>query len=357
MGKTRRITHSTLRKRVTIEQVARRAGISRQTVSRVVNNHPSVAPHTRLRVQKVIARLGYQPNVLARSLVRQRSYTLGVVATGLEYYGPSGTLVGIEHRASELGYSILLYLLHRPQVDDVAQVLNSLLARQVDGIVWAVPEIGPNRTWLQKKTPELPVPIVFLSMHPSDGLPVVAVDNRAGGRLATGHLLAQGCRHVGLITGPLDWWEARERKLGWEEALREAGLNAEERRSFEGDWTASSGERGFSQLLDQFPEMDALFACNDQMALGALQASHRRGLRVPADLRIVGFDDIPESAFFWPPLTTVRQELRELGGMGVEQVSRMIAASRGEASPDLPEMIWLAPRLIVRGSSVARQEP
>lgn len=356
MARTRRIANATLRKRVTIEQVARSAGISRQTVSRVVNDHPSVAPNTRLRVQKVIARLGYQPNVLARSLVHRRSHTLGVVAAGLEYFGPSGTLVGIEHRASELGYSILLYLLHRPQVDDVTQVLNSLLSRQVDGIVWAVPEIGGNRTWLQQRTPDLPVPIVFLSMHPSDGLPVVAVDNQAGGRLAAEHLLTQGYRHVGLITGPLDWWEARERKLGWEVALQQAGLNVEEHMAFEGDWTASSGERGFCQLLDQFPEMDALFACNDQMALGVLQASHRRGLRVPADLGIVGFDDIPESAFFWPPLTTVRQELRELGGMGVEQVSGMIAASRGEVSPALPEMIWLAPRLVVRGSSVARPE-
>lgn len=350
--KARQVSHPVVRERVTIDQVARSAGVSRQTVSRVVNNHPSVAPNTRLRVQKVISRLGYHPNALARSLVRRRSHTLGVVATGLEYYGPSGTLVGIEHRATELGYSIALNLLHRPQVDDVAQVLNSLLSRQVDGIIWAVPEIGANRTWLQKKTPDLPVPIVFLSMHPSDNLPVVSVDNRAGGRMATDHLLAQGYRHIGLITGPLDWWEAQERKLGWEEALRDAGQDVGEHQVYEGDWTASSGQRGFCLLSDQIPDMDAVFACNDQMALGALQASRRRGLRVPVDLGIVGFDDIPESAFFWPPLTTVRQELRQLGGTAVDQVSRMIAASHGEPSLGHSEIIWLAPTLIVRESSV-----
>ncbi len=352
MRTARPVTPPGVRERVTIDQVARRAGVSRQTVSRVINNHPSVAPGTRLRVQKVISRLGYQPNALARSLVRRRSHTLGVVATGLEYYGPSGTLVGIEHRATELGYSIALNLLHRPQVDDVAQVLNSLLSRQVDGIIWAVPEIGANRTWLQMKTPHLPVPIVFLSMHPADNLPVVSVDNRAGGRLATTHLLSQGYRHIGLIAGPLDWWEAQERKCGWEEALRGAGMAVESRQVFEGDWTASSGQEGFGFLSDQFPEMDALFACNDQMALGALQASRRRGRHVPADLGIVGFDDIPESAFFWPPLTTVRQELRKLGGIAVDQVSQMIAANHGELCLGRSQMIWVAPQLVVRESSV-----
>jgi LacI family transcriptional regulator len=298
--------------------------------------------------------MGYQPNILARSLVHRRSHTLGIVATGLEYYGPSTTLVGIEERATELGYSIVLSLVHRPHVHDVAQVLNSLLSRQVDGVIWAVPEIGANRTWLQQRTPSLPVPVVFLSMHRADELPVVSVDNYAGARMAANHLLEQGYREIGLITGPLDWWEARERKRGWEDRLREAGLKVEARQVFEGDWSASSGERGFEELADRYPEMDSLFACNDQMALGVLQACYRKGRRVPSELGLVGFDDIPESAYFWPPLTTVRQELRELGGRGVEQVSRMIAAMRGEAPAAPQDAAWLTPRLVVRGSSVAR---
>jgi LacI family transcriptional regulator len=351
MPKARETLPSRVKKRVTIGQVARAARVSTQTVSRVVNDHPSVAPRTRARVQRVIARLSYQPNILARSLVHRRSHSLGVVTTGLEYFGPSGTLVGIEHQASQLGYTIQLSLLHRPQLGDVGQVLNSLISRQVDGIVWAVPEIGSNHSWLRRQTPDLPVPIVFISMQPSDGLPTVCVDNRAGGRMATEHLLAQGYRQVGLITGPLDWWEARERRLGWEDALRSLGLRSEERQVFEGNWSAASGDRGFDQLVSQFAEMDSVFAGNDQMALGVLEAAHRQGLRVPSDLGVVGFDDIPESAYFRPALTTVRQELRQLGGTAVQQVARMISASRGEAEPRSPDFHWLTPRLVVRLSS------
>jgi LacI family transcriptional regulator len=351
MPKAKVVLPTRVRKRVTIEQVARQAQVSAQTVSRVVNNHPSVAPKTRLRVQRVIARLGYQPNALARSLVHRRSHSLGVVTSGLDYFGPSEALVGIELQASELGYSIQLNLVHWPQGGEVGQMLNSLLSRQVDGIIWAVPEIGANHDWLQRRTPHLPVPIVFISMHPGDNLPVVCVDNREGGRLAAEHLCSQGYRHIGLISGPMEWWEARERKQGWEDGLRAAGLDVKVEQVAEGDWNAASGEKGFCQLSGQFPEMDAVFAANDQMALGALEAAHRRGLRVPDDLGVVGFDDIPESAYFWPPLTTVRQELRQLGGVAVRQVARMISASHGEPVPPLPETLWLAPRLVERLSS------
>jgi LacI family transcriptional regulator len=302
-------------------------------------------------VQQVVSELGYQPNVLARSLVHRRSYTLGVVATGLEYFGPAGTLVGIERQASELGYSILLHLLPQPQLDNAEPALNSLLSRQVDGIIWAVPEIGSNRNWLRRESPHLPVPIVFLSMHASSSLPVVSVDNFEGGRLATDHLLSQGYRHIGLITGPLTWWEARERRRGWRDSLLAAGLQADERQVFEGDWTASSGEQGFSSLAERFSEMDAVFAGNDQMALGVLQAAHHRSLRVPADLGVVGFDDIPECAYFWPPLTTVRQELRQLGGMAVHHIAEMIRASRGESAAPEENTLWVAPMLVVRFSS------
>src|SRR3990172_280797 len=136
------------RKRVTIRQVAREAGVSTQTISRVINNRPDVAPQTRLRVERVIARLGYRPSAIARSLIHQRSHTLGVVATGLDYYGPSRTLVGIEKQVRAQEYSLLLDLLHHPETEDVERILNRLLSLQVDGILWAVPEIGNNRAWL-----------------------------------------------------------------------------------------------------------------------------------------------------------------------------------------------------------------
>jgi len=339
---------------VTITQVAREAGVSTQTVSRVINNRPDVSPQTRERVEAVISRLGYQPNAIARSLIRRRSHTLGVVATGLEYFGSSRTLVGIERAANQLGLSLLLCLLHEPATDSGERVIKSLLARQVDGIIWAVPEIGGNRGWLQAVTPRLTVPVVFLSMAPRDGLPVLTMDNRAGGQLAVEHLLAQGFRQIGLITGPADWWETRERQAGWQAALTLAGQPAEASQRVAGDWSASSGERGLVQLLEQCPGLDAVFASNDQMALGLLQAARRLGRRVPDDLAVVGFDDIPEAAFFHPPLTTVRQELIELGTQAVQAVTRRIEARQHRpheagALPSQPQQ--LAPRLIVRASS------
>ncbi len=344
------LTSMTVKKRVTITQVATEAGVSTQTVSRVINYHQNVAPETRQRVLQVIDRLGYQPSNIARSLIQGYSGTLGVVGYGLEYFGPSRTLSGIEQQANELGYSLLLSLMRQPEKNDVEQVLRDMLSRYVDGIIWAMPEIGNNRDWIQQGTPQLSVPIVFLSMEPHPNLSVVAVDNRSGGRMATEHLLDQGYLTIGLITGPLDWWEARQRQLGWQDALKEACT--EDHLVVEGDWTAESGERGLRQLLEQRPDMDAVFVCNDQMALGALQAARQMGIRVPEDLALVGFDDIPESAYFYPPLSTVRQDMVELGRCAVRELGCIIEASQQGRAVVEPRTILLQLQLIIRESSV-----
>lgn len=339
-----------VKKRVTIKEVAKEAGISTQTVSRVINHRPDVAPETRQRVLQVIDQLGYRPSNIARSLIHGRSYTLGVVGYGLEYFGPSRTLSGIEQQANELGYSLLLNLIRQPEKNDVEQILRELLSRYVDGIVWAVPEIGNNRDWTQREIAQLSVPIVFLSTQPRPNQSVVAVDNRSGGRMATKHLFDQGHRNVGLITGPLDWWEARQRQLGWQDALQE--VTSENNLVVRGDWMAESGERGLRQLLKQRPDIDAVFVCNDQMALGALQAARQMGVRVPEDLALVGFDDIPESAYFYPPLSTVRQDMVELGRRAVRELGRMIEATQQGKAVVKPKAILLQPQLIIRGSSV-----
>jgi LacI family transcriptional regulator len=338
-------------RRVTIKEVAEQAGVSTQTVSRVLNHRPDVAPETRRRVQEIIDRLGYQASNIARSLVQGRSFTLGVVCWGLEYFGPSRTLSGIEQGASELGYVLLLSLMRQPWDSDVGQLLRDMLSRQVDGIVWAVPEIANNREWIREEHSRLPAPVVFLSMRPQPNLSVAAVNNRSGGRLATKHLLDLGHRNVGLITGPLAWWEARQRQSGWQDALEEAGIPDEANLVAEGDWTAASGERGLHQLLEQSPDLDAVFISNDQMALGALQAARKIGVRVPEDLAVVGFDDVPESVYFHPPLTTVRQDMVELGRCAVRELGVMIEATQqGEADVE-PNTILLEPELMVRESS------
>lgn len=236
-----------------------------------------------------------------------------MVTAGLKYFGPSNTLTGITQQAEGIGYSLLLMELPRFDTGDVHPILNNLLARQVDGIIWAVPEVGSNRHWLQDWVPELSVPIIFYTMEPRANLSIVAIDDHMGGRMATEHLLDLGYRHIGHIAGPLDWWEARERKAGWQETLLDADMGIDDRQWVEGNWSPASGERAIYQMLEQFPEMDAVFVANDQMSLAVLQVAWRRGLRVPQDLAVVGFDAIPEGAYFLPPLTSVRQGLHELG--------------------------------------------
>jgi DNA-binding LacI/PurR family transcriptional regulator len=190
-------------------------------------------------------------------------------------------------------------------------------------------------------------------MHPQPGLSIVAVDNYLGGQMATEHLLEQGYRQIGHIAGPLAWWEARQRKAGWEDALQNAGLPPDDKQWIEGNWSSESGEAAILQLLDQYPEMNAVFVANDQMALSVLQVACRKKLRVPQDLAVVGFDGIPEAAYFCPPLTTVQQNLHELGCTALEQVICTIEARRGGENHYEPGIVWLKPELIVRESSVA----
>lgn len=346
------------KRRVTIKQVAREAGVSIQTVSRVLNDKPYVAPETRDRVLEVIDRLRYRPSALARSLIQQRSAMLGVVTAGLGYIGPSRTLNGITTQADALGYSLLLHELPSFDSDEAEPILQAILARQVDGIIWAVPEIGNNRQWLFDWLPGLSVPVVFLTMEARPGLSTVAVDNYLGGRLATEHLVAQGYRRVGHIAGPLSWWEARRRKAGWQDALRDAGLPAADNMCAEGNWSSSSGERAAHLLFAKQPALDAVFVANDQMALGLLHVAAHRGLSVPGGLAVVGFDGIPEAAYFSPPLTTVHHDLYQLGCLAVEQVVNSIQLSvDSDNDTHEPTHLWIHPHLVVRQSSGARASP
>jgi LacI family transcriptional regulator len=337
--------------KITIKHVAKKAGVSTMTVSRVLNNRPDVAPETRRRVQDVIEELGYSPNMAARGL-KGRSRTLGVVATGIEFYGPSRTLASIEKRANELGLSLLLSLVADPEHDTGEDILVNLLAHQIEGILWAVPEIGDNREWLIERIETVDTPVIFLNMELRSDISMSAVDNFYGGKLATQHLVEQGYRHIGIVTGPLSWWEARQRLEGWRAVLTEHDMAADiDKLQSYGDWSPASGEAGLLQLLGQARSLDAVFASNDQMALGILKAAQEVGLSVPEDLAIVGFDDIPESAYFSPPLTTIKQGLTEMGATTVNMLHESIEAREiGEESP--PCVRWITPQLIVRKSSI-----
>lgn len=341
--------------KITIKDVAQAAGVSTQTVSRVLNNRPDVSPDTRQRVQKVIEELGYAPNVLARSLSRGRSNTLGIVGFGLGYYGSTSVLTGIEKQSNKSGFSFILSLLDRFEADRVDEILRDLLSRQVEGIIWAVPGISVTFQGFLQKLQDIPVPVVFLNTEKTKDDIVAAMDNSLGGQLATKHLLEQGYQQIGIITGPHQWWEARQREQGWRETLLEAGYDDLDDLKVEGDWSAASGEVGLHALLAKTPHIDAIFVSNDQMAMGVLQAARRMELQVPGDLGIVGFDDTPESAYFYPSLTTVRQNVEKLGAVAVELMAQLLQA-RHNNEDFKPDTSWVQPRLIVRKSSIRETE-
>lgn len=341
-----------IKRRVTIREVAQAAGTSTQTVSRVLNNRPDVSAETRERIKAIITDLGYSPNALARSLIKGRTHTLGVVGYGLSFYGPARVLTGIERRANELGFSLLLSLLREPEANDGEDIFQNLADHQVDGIIWAIPEIGSNRDWVAEQLNRHAIPVVFINMEPLPGVQITAVDNFTGGQLATRHLLAQGYQHIGIITGPSSWWEARQREQGWREAMQSASNFDLDALRIAGDWYPASGDCGLTELLRRSPNLEAVFACNDPMAAGALRAARRLGRRVPQDLAVVGYDDVPEAAFYYPPLTTIRQPLTEMGSRAVELLNDMLETWPDRPEPPPAQITWMQPELVIRESSI-----
>jgi DNA-binding LacI/PurR family transcriptional regulator len=338
--------------RATIKEVASVAGVSTQTVSRVINERPDVSPETRKKVQEVVKALSYQPSALARSLISQRSFTLGVVTAGLRHYGPSRTLSGITSAAEEAGYSILLKELPNYDTEDIQPVFQALLSRHVDGIIWAVSEVGENRKWLNNPPADIEVPLVYITMEPRDNVFMVTIDNYLGGRMAMAHLLEQGYRKIAHISGPLEWWEARQRMAAWKDILTENGLAPDGRQCVEGNWSSASGALAIEKLYDQFPEMDAIFVGNDQMAISVLQFFAEKRIRVPEEIGVVGFDNIAESAFFSPALTTIQQDQNNVAKVAVAEVIKIIESGWQERGPVVPKSIVLPPTLVVRQSSL-----
>ncbi len=337
--------------KITIYDVAKKAGVSRQTVSRVLNNRQDVSPETRKRVQEIMEGLNYHPSAIARSLSRQKSYIFGVVTAGLNYIGPSRTLSGITSKAEELGYGLLLKELASFSANNVHPLLQWFQSHQVDGIIWAAPEIEDNRNWLEDLLPEIAIPIMFLTMEKREGVSIASIDNFLGARMATEHLISLGKKNIGHITGPLDWWEARQRKLGWEAALSAAGYKLSEHMWAEGNWSSRSGQTAFTELLENFPEMDGLFVGNDQMALAVLRIAFQQGKKIPDDLAVIGFDGIPESEFYFPSLSTVNQNQNELGCIAVEELVRLVEKKLKADDVVEPKYITIRPELIIRQSS------
>ena len=334
--------------RVTIREIARMCGVSMQTVSRVINNRPDVAPATRTAVETAIAAVGFQPSAVARSLVQRRSQTLGVIATGLRLFGVAQTLNGITEESQSADYALLLKELASEDVEGMVPAIDFLVGHRVEGlIIFVPPHVGSVAT-IQAEFPAASPPMVLLKSEPSTEFSTISIDNVGGARTATQHLLALGRTRIGHIGGPPMWREARDRADGWRAALADAGISPGPMAS--GDWSAASGAVAFLELLADAPDLDAVFAANDQMALGLLHAAHERGIKVPDEIAVIGFDGLAEGAQFTPSLTTIGQPLRELGRLAVRELISGIDDEPGRAEV---RNLTLATELIVRDSAPA----
>jgi len=307
-------------KRITLSDVALLAGVSSQTVSRVVNNHPYVSEDTRRRVLTAIRKLNYSPNRAARSLATRRSCTLGVVSYDIAFYGPAQMVMNIEQTAKRRGYTVSLATTASMTLDEVRQALIDVGGDALDGLLLIAPVVGVSYDDLVRVCGS--VPFVQIDIELSAKVPSVVIDQRYGTQLLTEHLIGLGHHQIAAISGPLSWYGAQARHTSWQHTMRAAGL--EPGSSAEGDWTPRSGYEAAHALLDDGTQFTALVVANDQMALGAMAALRERGLSVPEDVSIVGFDDIPEAAYFAPPLTTVRQNFAALGEQSVEYLMALI---------------------------------
>ena len=321
--------------------VAQLAGVSHQTVSRVLNNHPNVRSETRDRVLAAIGDLGYRRNLAARALVTRHSRTLGVVSFDTTLYGPASTLYGIEQAGRAAGYFISIVSLKTLTAEHVLEAVEFLSDQGVDGIVVVAPQRTAARALAGLRTQ---VPVVAVEGGRAGDVPMVSVDQADGARQVVEHLLGLGHETVWHVAGPGDWLEADGRVNGWRQALTAAGRPVPE--PLAGDWSPRSGYDAGRRLAG-IPGVTAVFVANDQMALGLLRALTELRIEVPGQISVAGFDDIPEAEFFNPPLTTVRQDFGEVGRRCIEILLRRV-----ESGEDLGyEGSTVPARLVVRDSS------
>jgi DNA-binding LacI/PurR family transcriptional regulator len=330
------------RKPATLWDVAALAGVSHQTVSRVVNEHPNVAPNTRARVLRAIEELAYLPNVAARNLVTRRSLTVGIASYGNAFFGPAQMLTHIETSFRERGYALTLSTMPTLTADGLASAIHDLRARAVDGIVMITPMVHTDFDTVRDACRG--VPFVMIDVDLGVDAPSVVIDQRRGGELAAQHLIRLGHERIAVVRGPSDWTGSVLRHAGFTDALARHGIAPVV--SGTGDWSPASGYSVTESLLHRGTPFTALVAANDEMALGAIRALHEHGLRVPADVSVIGFDDTPASAYFEPPLTTVRQDFVALGTDAAEYLIRRMG---DPAQP--PKQHVLEPRLVVRRST------
>ncbi|MGV8873966.1 MAG: LacI family DNA-binding transcriptional regulator [Rhodococcus sp. (in: high G+C Gram-positive bacteria)] len=320
--------------------VARLAGVSHQTVSRVINGHPNVTEATRTKVHQAISELGYRPNTAARALVTGRSRTIGIVGTGDVHYGPVSTLYSVESAARQAGYSVVVAVPTSFDESAIITCVRRLQKQGVDGVIVIAP-LRTDGSDIADLAGDLP--LVAVEGSPVGDLAVVSVDQIAGARAATAHLLELGHSAVWHVAGPPGWYEADDRVTGWQSAHEAAGI--EPPPTLSGNWSAHSGFAAGNELAG-IAGVTAVFAGNDSMSLGILRALEVHGKRVPQDVSVVGFDDVPDAEFYSPPLTTIRQEFSEVGIRSVEILLQQIDSGNRSTRRSSIE-----PSLVIRSST------
>ena len=330
--------------RVTLHDVADLAGVSHQTVSRVVNKNKSVRPGTRERVEAAILELGYRPNAIARSMVQGNTHTLGCISPNLTDPVFTRIIESAQAEARRLGYFILIG--SASSVDEVQPLLDELLYRCVDGLI-VLNARDDERYKLLEPVIRNNSPMVFVKNSAVDeSVSSVRCDDIQGGYLATRHLLELGHKQIAIIIGPQNEQCTRERLSGYKQALDEAGLDANDSLIIQGNWTSESGFEAAAELMKYPDRFSAIFAQNDRMAAGAMHTLRDSGYRIPEDYSIIGYDNGPLASLLDPPLTTIEQPLEEFGTQAAKILIQTIQGKNQH-----PVDFCSSPALIRRKSS------
>jgi DNA-binding LacI/PurR family transcriptional regulator len=323
--------------------VAQLAGVSAQTVSRVLNDHPHVAEETRSRVLAAMGKLGYRRNLTARALATRQTDTIGVIAFDTGLYGPASTLFSLEQAARERGYHVHVATVPDLSESGFTEAVERLREHSVAGVVVLAPQRSAVRAMAG-----LPgdLPAVAVEGGAAPGITSVVIDQVGGAVQVTRHLIDLGHRRIAHVSGREDWIEAGARLQGWQQTMAAAGLPADT--VLAGDWSSRSGFEAGLALLEAGMPVTGVFVANDHMALGTIRALAEGGVRIPEDVSVVGFDDIAEAGYLRPPLTTVRQDFAEVGRRCVDVLLRRIEEPGPPSSDDA---VVVPAALVVRAST------
>jgi DNA-binding LacI/PurR family transcriptional regulator len=331
-------------KKANIYDVAQRAGVSHQTVSRVLNNHPSLKPATRKKVEDAILDLEYRPNQAARQLVTSQSNLIGMLLVESELYGPSSILNSMEREARSEGYSVLSISISADQPETWIEGIEQLRRLDIDGVI----TIALPKDLVDDIARSLPgVPLVVVDTEPSKDFDVINIDNVYGAKLAVEYLVELGHSEIVHISGPANAYESEMRKIGYQYAMSSAGLHPE---IIDGDWSIETGFRIGSEIANRAKLPTAVFCANDHLALGVLKAFTTNCVQVPEQVSLIGFDDIPESSYFSPSLTSIKQDFTSLGKTAMSKVLLQLKA------PFNRETLMIRPTLLVRDSTQPLKE-